>query len=217
MRLVYDAPVSPRCILIALGIAALPGLATAEPCPDASALRADLEQESVRADHWNLAWRIAHSALAAGQLAVAASGAADRDNTRALWVGGAESALGALGAWLMPLRIDVPSPTPTPTGDACADRAALRGIAERAASDERRMFWASHLGGLVVSVAGGVVVAELTSWRNGLVSFATSYAVGLLNTYTMPRASWRRTREPTWTASVVANGDHRALVVGGSF
>ena len=200
-------------LLVVLGIAALPRLAAAESCPDPSALRADLERESVRADHWDLAWRITYTALAAGQLAIAASGTADHDNTRTLWVGGAKSALGAVGAWISPLRIDVPPPT----GDACADRTALRAAAERAAGDERRAFWASHIGGLVVNLAGSVVVAELTSWQTGLLSFATGYSVGLLDTYTMPRASWGRIREPTWTANILAGRDRYALVVGGVF
>jgi hypothetical protein len=200
-------------LLITLGLAALPRLAAAETCADPSALRADLEHESVRADHWNLAWRITHTAFAAGQFGIAASGAVDRDNTRVLWVGGAKSTLGALGAWLSPLRIDVPPPT----GDACADRTALRAVAERAASDERRAFWVSHIGGFVVNLAGSVVVAELTSWQNGVLSFAVGYSFSLLSTYTMPRASWGRIREPTWTANILAGRDRYALVVGGSF
>lgn len=211
--MVYDVGVARARLLITLGIAVLPPLAAAEPCGDPSALRADLEHESDRADHWNLAWRIGFTALAAGQLAIAASGAADHDNTRALWVGGAKSALGAIGAWASPLRIDVPPPT----GDACTDRAALRAAAERAASDERRTFWASHLGGLVVNLAGSLVLAELTSWKTGVLSFATGYPIGLISTYTMPRASWHRIREPSWTASVVPSRDGYTLVVGSSF
>jgi hypothetical protein len=163
-------------LVIALGVVALARAAAAEPCGDAGALRAELEQESARADHWVLAWRIAYTALAVGELGGAVSGVADHDNTLSLWVGGAKSTLGALGVWLSPLRIDVPPPT----GDACTDRAALRATAERAAADERRSFW-------------------------------------LLSTYTMPRASWGRVREPAWTAGVVASGRQYAVVVAGAF
>jgi hypothetical protein len=200
-------------LLITLGVVAFARAAAAEPCGDASALRAELEQESTRADHWVLAWRIVYTAAAAGQIAVAASGAADRDTTRALWVGGAKSSLAALGRWSSPLGIAVPPAT----GDACADRTALRAAAERAARDERRTFWLSHIGGLAISLAGALVVAELTSWKSGALSFATGYSVGLLDIYTMPRASWGRTREPAWTANVVTGGGRTALVVGGSF
>ncbi len=200
-------------LLIMLGVAGFAPAATAEPCGDASALREDLRREATRADRWNLAWRIVYTAGAAGQLAVAASGAVGRDDTQGLWVGGVQSSIGALSAWLSPLRIEVPPPT----GDACADRAALRAAAERAARDERRTFWLSHLGGLALNVGGTLVLAERVSWTSGLLSFALGYPVGLLSTYTMPRASWRRTREPTWAAGVVAGQDRYTLVVAASF
>jgi hypothetical protein len=199
-------------LMIVLGGLALARSAAGEPCSDPS-LRADLERESARVDRWVLAWRIAYTGLAVGQLGGAASGAADRDTTRSLWVGGAESALGALGIWASPLRIAVPPAT----GDACYDRAALREAAARAADAERDAFWIGHIGGLIVNATGSIILAEATTWRAGLLSFATGYPVGLLNTYTMPRASWGRVREPAWTASVQADGRQYRLVVAGAF
>jgi hypothetical protein len=196
-----------------LGMTALARAAAAEPCGDASALRADLQQESVHADRWNLAWRIGFTAGAVGQFAAAASGTLGHDNTQALWIGGVKSSLGAIVRWILPLRIEVPPAT----GDACADRTALRAAAERAARVERRTFWLSHLGGLAVNLGGTLAVAERTSWKTGLLSLAIGYPVGLLSTYTMPRASWGRIREPAWTANVVAGRDQWSLVVGGSF
>lgn len=80
-------------LVITLAVLAFARAAVAEPCGDPGALRAELERESARADHWLLAWRIVYTAAAAAQLGGAASGAADRDNTRALWVGGAESGI----------------------------------------------------------------------------------------------------------------------------
>lgn len=200
-------------LAISFGILALGRSAAAEPCSDTTALRAQLEQESARADHWNLAWRIVYTAATAGQFGIAASGAADHDNTRALWVGGGESAISALGFWLAPLRIDVPAPT----GDACTDRAALRAAAERAAADERKAFWTNHIAGLIINLAGAAIVVETASWKAGVLSFATGYPVGLLTTYTMPRASWERVRAPAWTASVAAVDRGYALVVAGAF
>ncbi len=199
-------------LLVVLGIVMRAHAADAEPCDDASAVRADLQQESVRVDHWTLAWRITYTALAAGELGVAASGTLGHDNAEAAWVGGVKSALGALGQWFSPLRIEVPAST----GDACTDRAALRAAAEHAAHDERRTFWVSHLGGLAVNLAGAAFLAQQLSWQSGLLSFATGYPIGLISTYTMPRASWRRVREVTWTASLVTGRGQTALVVAGS-
>jgi hypothetical protein len=205
--------VSRTRFLITLGVTVLARAVAAEPCGDASALRADLQREAIHADRWNLAWRIGFTASAVGQFAAAASGTFGHDNTQVLWVGGVKSSLGAIVRWILPLRIDVPAATP----DACADRTALRAVAERVAGDERRSFWLSHLGGLAVNLGATLVIANRVSWKNGLVSFAISYPVGLLSTYTMPRASWHRIREPTWTTDIVASRDHWSLVVGGSF
>ncbi|HEX3764217.1 MAG TPA: hypothetical protein VHW23_36235 [Kofleriaceae bacterium] len=199
-------------LVITCGILALGRSAAAQSC-DAGALRAELEQEGVRVDHWNLAWRIVYTAAAAGQFGVAASGVADHDNTRSLWVGGGEAAISALGFWLAPLRIEVP----VATGDACTDRAALRAAAERAAADERNAFWTNHIGGLLINLAGSAILVETASWKTAALSFATGYPVGLLTTYTMPRASWGRVREPAWTVSVVAGDRRHALVVAGAF
>jgi hypothetical protein len=160
-----------------------------------------------------LAWRIAYTAIAVGEIAGAASGAADRDQTRSLWVGGAQSAIAALGVWGTPLRIHVP----VPTGEPCHDRVVLREAAERAAFDEEQAFWVNHIGGLILNGAGMVVLAQMTSWRAGLISFATGYPVGLLANYTMPRASWGRVREAAWTAHVEVDDHRYALVVRGAF
>ena len=200
-------------LLVVLGAVGLSRTAVAESCEAASALRADLERESTRADRWNLAWRIVYTAGAAGQFAIAASGAADHDNTRSLYVGGAKSTLAALGHWFAPLKVHVP----LTSGDACADRAALRAAAERAADDERDAFWSAHLVGLVVNLGGTLVLAEMTSWKVGLTSFALGYPVGLLTTYTMPRASWHRIGETTWAANALVGEGRYALVVSGTF
>jgi hypothetical protein len=200
-------------LLITLGLAVVPRPAAAQSCGDADALRAELEREARRVSTWNWSWRIGFTALAVGQAAIAVSGSVSDDNTRGLWLGSARSALGALGQWISPLRIEVPPAT----GDACADRTALRAAAERAARDERQAFWVSHLGGLAINIGGAAVLAGLTSWRNGLLSFATGYPVGLLSTYTMPRASWHRTRAAAWTAGITASDGTYGFVVAGGF
>lgn len=200
-------------LLILLGILGLPLRAVGEPCSDPSALRAELEHESARVDRWVLAWRIVYTAAVAGELGIAASGVAGHDTTVSAWVGGGKSTLAALGFWVTPLRIKVPPAT----GDACYDRAALREAAARAADAERDAFWTAHIGGLIVNAGATLLLAEITSWKTGLLSFATGYPVGLLSTYTMPRTSWARVREPAWTASVVVTGRQYGLIVAGAF
>jgi hypothetical protein len=206
-------PVGRIRLLILLGVLGLPLRAAGESCSDPAALRADLEHESARVDRWVLAWRIVYTAAAAGEFGIAASGVAGHDTTVSAWVGGGKSTLAALGYWVTPLRIKVPPPT----GDACYDRAALREAAARAADDERDAFWTAHIGGLIVNAGAFLLLAETTSWKTGLMSFATGYPVGLLSTYTMPRTSWARVREPTWTASAVVTGRQYGLVVAGAF
>jgi hypothetical protein len=41
--------------------------------------------------------------------------------------------------------------------------------------------------------------------------------VTLLNVYTMPRASMRRTSERSWTAGVTTDGERYGVVVAGAF
>jgi hypothetical protein len=211
--------VSRTLLLIAIGIVVHARAAAADPCADdARALRAELEHEASRVDHWVLAWRIAYTAIAVGEFAVAASGAADHDTTAGLVVGGAKSTLGALGFWTAPLHIKLPPPT----GDACLDRAMLRNAAERIGADEEASFWTSHIGGLVLNTAGMLVLAGTASWRAGALSFATGYPVGLISTYTQPRTSWGRIRERAWTTSFAVSenrttGTRYALVLSGSF
>jgi hypothetical protein len=201
-------------LLIMLVVIAFARTADAAPCEgDANELRADLQREAKRTRQWNWAWRIVHTTAAVAQLGLAASGEANRDDTQSLWVGGAKSTLGALNAWFAPPHIEVP----VATGDACTDRSMLRGARERNASNERAAFWAAHISGLLVHGIGTLVLAERVSWKAGLQSFALGYPVTLLNIYTMPRASMRRTSERAWTAGVTTDGQRHGVMVAGSF
>jgi hypothetical protein len=214
-------PPVPRALLLitlcVVGVGSLDGFgrrAAAEPCADdAAALRKELEHESSRVDHWVLAWRIVYTTAAVGEFAGAAAGVANANDTQGLWVGGAKASFAALGFWFGPLRIHVPPPT----GDACTDLSMLRNASERVASDERAAFWTAHVGGLIVNAVGIAILSQTASWRTALTSFATGYPVGLLSTYTMPRASWGRVRESSWTAGVTAARGRWGLVVAGSF
>ena len=201
-------------LLITVVVIAFARTAAAAPCEgDASELRTDLQREARRTRQWNWAWRIVHTTGAVVQLGIAASGEANHDDTQSLWVGGVKSTLGALNAWLAPPHIEVP----VATGDACTDRSMLRGARERNASNERAALWTAHISGLIVHGIGTLVLAERVSWKAGLQSFALGYPVTLLNIYTMPRASMRRTSERAWTAGVTTDGRRYGVMVAGSF
>jgi len=175
--------------------------AHAEPCArEAAELRATLERDADRAAQWNLDWRLAFTALAAAQTALAITPSLDHETREAAWVGAAKASTGMITCWAMPLHIEAPPPL----ADACADAAALRIAVARAAHDERNAFWLDHVGSLVVNIAGAIVLAERTRWQAGALSFALGYPVGLLHTYTMPRGSWHV--QPIATPGGVAIG-----------
>jgi hypothetical protein len=201
-------------LVITLVVLALSNAAVAAPCEaDATELRADLKREARRSRIWNWSWRITYTVAAGVQLGIAASGEASRDDEQSLWVGGVKSTLGALNAWLSPPYIEVAAPT----GDACIDMSQLRGARERNASRQRIAMVAAHISGLIVHGIGTLVLAERVSWKAGLTSFALGYPVTLLNIYTMPRASLRRTRESAWTAGVTTDGERYGVLVAGTF
>jgi hypothetical protein len=101
-------------------------------------------------------------------------------------VGAAKSGIGMLVHAILPLRIA----TPTTCDDADA-------ILRKAARDERRLFFLNHFGGLALNIAGAVILAEHLTWRDGLISFAVGWPVGLLHAYTLPRSSWHTVRTIT--------------------
>jgi len=181
----------PRQLVLAVTCAALLlGHATAFADCESGLPRTDLAEEQRRAGQWNLAWRIANTAGATAQFAVAASGVADHDTTRALWISGAATTVGALVSWLIPLEISVPPAS----DDRCVEDIALRAAVARGADDERRAFWFQHAGSLAVNLGAAVAIAETVSWQAAARSFAIGYSVSLLQTYTMPRAMWRHRR-----------------------
>ena len=201
-------------LVITLVVIACARTVAAAPCEgEANDLRSDLQREARRTRIWNWSWRIVHTTGAVVQLGIAASGKANHDDTQSLWVGGVKSTLGALNAWFAPPHIEVP----VASGDACTDRSMLRGARERNASNERAAFWAAHISGLIVHGIGMLVLTERVSWKAGWQSFLLGYPVTLLNVYTMPRASMRRTRERAWTAGITTDGERYGVVVAGAF
>jgi hypothetical protein len=179
---------------------------------EAEELRTHLAQEARRASRWNSAWKWTFTAAAVGSTAVALVDPFPelRDG---LFVSGGKAAIGALGRWILPLKVDVPEADP----DACMDIARLRKALAKAAKQERALFITNHVGGLAVNLAGAGIIWYRGSLGQALLSVATGYPVGLLSTYTMPRGSWKRYRERMWTAAVVPHEHGWTVTIGGAF
>jgi hypothetical protein len=164
--------------------------AHADCAVEAASLRTQLHDESVRMDRWRYAWTAVYGAIAVGQLGLIATktnvfGAYDREYRDKDILGVVQSGLGAIASVLAP-SIEVPSPV----ADACADMTALRAARVKTGKTERELFYAGHLGNFVVNLGGSLLLARATNWQAGALAFAIGYPIGLLNTYTMPRASW---------------------------
>jgi hypothetical protein len=156
--------------------------ASASACPDVR-----LDAEHHRARVWDLAWAGSFAGLAVVQGGLIAArwtplGPFDHDAEAGLWVGAGESVIGAVAHLVMPLRID-------PCGSL-----------EAAAHHEKVAFYLDHLGGLVVSLGGMVLLGTVFgTWKQGLINFAEGYPVSLLSIYTMPRGVWHLVRSPNFT------------------
>ncbi len=207
-------------VLIVIAVAGAPRTAAADPVCTAgvrpAVLRAQLEDEAARTAHRRLAWSIGYGAVSVGQLAIATTSWNPSPDTEqafrwSMYVGAAKSAIGAVSMLVAP-RLEVPDAV----ADPCADAVALRAALARNARLERVLFWGSHIGGLVVNLAGTLVLAKQASWSTAALSFAIGYPIGLLNTYSMPRDSWHAWRELSITPVPVAGGG-ASLVVGGTF
>jgi len=173
--------------------AAAIALASAIACAASSAhadcehLRAHLDREARRAHRWDVAWAVTFTGLAVAQggLILAEWVPAEEwseDVEAGLWVGIVQSTIGAASHVVLPLRVERPS------SDDCAELArAVRVTAHH----ERVAFWLDHAGNLALGV-GGLLYLGLVedSWSQGVKSFALGYPIGLLATYTQPRASW---------------------------
>ena len=143
--------------------------------PD-DALCARLRREHDRAWRWNLGWGVGLGVAAIAQ-ATAAPLIGDREQRDTLYVGAVESAIGAASSVVTPLSID---PTCTDAAAAIAD----------AGRRERNAFYLNHVGGLVVNLAGAIVLAHYTTVGNGALAFAVGYSIALVRTYTAPRWAW---------------------------
>jgi hypothetical protein len=206
--------------LVVIAIAFAPGAARADCARDADALRAHLTSQAHGVRMWNTLWAIGFGVAAAGQFALAATktnplGAFDRDFEESLYVGGAKATIGFASRVVMPLRVDIPGPD----ADRCHELAQLRASLTKIAKDERQTFWLTHLGGLALNLTGAVILWERRSFTVGAVSFATSFPIGPIGAYTMPRGSWHRWRDErgSWSIALVPHDGGWTLGAGGSF
>ena len=206
--------------LFVIAIALAPRAARADCARDADALRAHLTSQAHGVRMWNTLWAIGFGAAAAGQFALAATetnplGPFDRDFEESLYVGGVKATIGFASRVVMPLRVDIPGPD----ADRCRELAQLRASLTTIAKKERQTFWLTHLGGLALNLAGAAVLWERRSFVVGVLSFATSFPIGPISAYTMPRGSWHRWRDEhaAWSIAVTPRADGWSLGVAGAF
>jgi hypothetical protein len=138
------------------------------------ALCARLRREHDRAWRWNAGWGIGLGVAAIAQAGVAPL-IGDREQRDTLYVGAVESAIGAASSVVTPLSIDA----------TCTDA----GLVD-AGRRERNAFYLNHIGGLLVNLAGAIVLAHYTTIGNGALAFGVGYSIALVRTYTAPRWAW---------------------------
>ncbi len=176
-------------------------------------LREQLRDESHRMDRWRYGWSAANGIATIGQLALVVAkynpaGPYDRTYRDAMYVGAAQSGIQAIAQLFVP-GIEVPPEQ----SDPCADLAALRAARARNAATERTVFFGTHVANLGINLAGSAFLVLDTDWTTALVAFAIGYPIGLLDTYTMPRDSWRAVR----VTALPVPGNGAALGLAGTF
>ena len=168
---------------------------------DCVAQRALLARDQARAEKWNLGWGLGFTAATVIQAAGALTPVSDRQHD-ALVVGAIKSGVGALTHAILPLRVATPQ--------RCED---VERLVRTAGKHERNLFFLNHLGGLALNLGGALVLGELHTWKDGLVSFAIGWPVGLFHAYTLPRGAWHEMR----TISVVPQPGGALAIIGGEF
>jgi hypothetical protein len=196
-----------------IGTQPAPVATTCDPA-EATELRAHLEQQARHARNWNLIWGAIFATSAAGSAAVGYINPAPELQV-GFYTSAGKASIGALGRFILPLRIPVPPPNP----DVCADVAALHKAIALAAKREKGNFYLNHIAGILVNGAGALIIWKYADGGQALLSVATGYPVGLLSNYTAPRGSWHlyRERQTTWTTTVVRHEHGWTLGIAGSF
>jgi hypothetical protein len=150
-------------------------------------LRSHLDREARRARRWDLAWALTFGTFAVAQGGMLAAewvpGQEWNDDAAAgLKVGIVKSSIASLSHIVLRLKVERPS------ADDCASLA--RAVRETA-RHEKQAFYLNHVGSLLLNV-GGLLWLGLVedAWPEGWKSIALGYPIGLISTYTQPRASW---------------------------
>jgi len=188
-------------VVAALAASGAPRAASASCGADAearsAAIRRFLDREATRAHRWDLIWGVGLGVTAVGQAALIAAewhplNDYDDDVEAGLYVGAAQSLIASSAHFILPLNVARPG---GPTGDACADLATAERALRETAADEKGAFIKNHIGNVVFSASALLILGlGFDAWEQGATSAATSYATGLLATYTQPRASWKAVR-----------------------
>jgi hypothetical protein len=196
-------------VLLGLTFAAVrPAGACAE---EAAVIDATLARQAHKAAVWDNAWAITFGALAVGQGSLAlghyAPGAEWDDKAQAsMWIGAGKSAIGSLSHLILRLKTVRGGGETEPCAHLEASRRALR----ESAKHQKTTFWLNHAGSLALNL-GGLLVLGLgyDAWKEGVMSFALGWPVGLLSVYTQPRGAWH--------ARVVRTADYSGLAIAGTF
>jgi hypothetical protein len=205
-----------RCaVAVVVAAQARPADAACDPA-EAAELREHLTSQGKSADRWNLAWRITFTGAAVTTFAVGLANPLPSLQT-GLYASAGKATIGAVARWFFTLRVHVPPADPDP----CVDLAALRTELRRVARKERSLFWMSHIGGTAVNLGGAAYVYLVEdSVGKALLSIAIGYPVGVLSNYTMPRGSWKKYRDSSFTPTTVLvapRDDGWVLTFGGAF
>jgi hypothetical protein len=207
--------------------------ATADPCPPdaaarAAAIRAHLDHQAERAHTWDLAWGLGYGAATVAQGAMGATrwefGRTVTDDIQVgLYIGAGKAAISALSHVIQPLKI---ARVGLPSSDACADLAAASAALATTAREERKVFWLTAVGTVVLN-GGGLLIAGYgyDAWKDGTVGALLGVPVGLATMLTVPRGSLRAWRSGqfeapsgvSWQLDAVHGHGFTGLIVRGAF
>jgi len=203
---------------LAAVLASAPAQAAPDCAADADQLRAHLEQADRATFRWNTTWAVLFGAAAVGQVVLAVTeikpfGTFDAATRDTYYAGAAKATLGLATRVFTPLRVSIPAPSE----DRCAELVALRSSLTSVAQKERRGFWLGHIGGMALNLAASGFLWHRHSFSDAAISFAMSYPVGLLHTYTMPRRSWHRWRaeRASWSVAVAIHPERTLFSIAG--